>query len=291
MMSIPKKPSDCPESDDVNLGTATQSDIDVETRESHAAPPVGETVPPPVTGACQLKDAASVDATRESAAPVTGASPPKDEDVTWKSAAPVTGACPPKDEDSVEVTKKSSTQVIVTSLHTPKMSAQSLSFSNGKPQNLPSECESQIPSFGSSASSLPTERSVCRLCLLTQEEAGEKLIRLLCLCKGSVKFVHRSCAQRWIRTRGNRSDCEMCGGQMIAETRLEICCRRIATRWRNASYKETVLAISLLAFLFWLFSYCVYLFTQGLTEVLTLNNKVTSKGNVFEGYQESQVYS
>jgi len=277
MMSIPKKPNDCPESDDANLGTASQTDIDVERRESHAAPPVDmvdvtRKSSASVTGACHLKDAASVDATK-------------------KSAAPVTGVCPPKDEDSIDATKKSSTQVIVTSLHTPKMSAQSLSFSNGKPQNLPSECESQIPSFGSSASSLPTERSVCRLCLLTQEEAGEKLIRLLCLCKGSVKFVHRSCAQRWIRTRGNRSDCEMCGGQMIAETRLEICCRRIATRWRNASYKETVLAISLLAFLFWLFSYCVYLFTQGLTEVLTLNNKVTSKGNVFEGYQESQVYS
>jgi len=148
-------------------------------------------------------------------------------------------------------------------------SNQSATTGSGVQSAKPSDQSLSSPKSLSSASSLPSETSVCRLCLLTEEEAEESLIRLLCLCKGSVRFIHKSCAKRWINARGNRSDCEMCGGQMITESILERCCRRTSTRLRNASYKETVIAFSLLAFLFWLFSYCIYLFAKGLTDILS----------------------
>lgn len=164
-------------------------------------------------------------------------------------------------------------------------------FSSAQSVNLPKPAKSEGSAAGGSAvaftrmrpnsvsatSSGPSESSVCRLCLLSETEAEEKLIRLRCQCKGSVRFVHKSCAQRWIRVRGDRSECEMCGGAMLAETRFGRCLRTTTSRWRNASYKETVFAFSLLAFLFWLFSYCVYLFSKGISEVLSFNKEAMGK--------------
>lgn len=143
------------------------------------------------------------------------------------------------------------------------------------------------PNSVSVASSAPSESSVCRLCLLSETEAEEKLIRLRCQCKGSVRFVHKSCAKRWIRVRGDRSECEMCGEPMLAETKLGRCFRTTASRWRNASYKETVVAFSLLAFLFWLFAYCIYLFSKGLSEVLSFNKEARGK-TTFESRSRDQ---
>jgi len=147
--------------------------------------------------------------------------------------------------------------------------------------------KSQNSQRGSAVSTSPSAMvsaaSVCRLCLLNEEESEEKLIRLRCLCKGSVRFVHKSCAKRWIQVR-NRAECEMCGGQMISESKVERFRRRIGARFRNAcanaSFKETVLICSLLAFLCWLVCYCVYLFTKGIADgILALSKRAQAREN------------
>lgn len=145
-----------------------------------------------------------------------------------------------------------------------------------------SEVSIRRPRPSSTASSGPSESSVCRLCLLNEQEAEEKLTRLQCSCKGSVKFIHKSCAKRWMRVRGDRPECEMCGGKMITETFLERFLRRTTTRCHNATYKETVVAFSLLAFIFWLFSYCIYLFTKGVIEALMLRDEIMPKDSATE---------
>lgn len=49
--------------------------------------------------------------------------------------------------------------------------------------------------------------TTCRIC--RDDESEEKLIHTQCSCKGSMRFVHQSCQQEWIRSSGQRT-CGVC---------------------------------------------------------------------------------
>ncbi|KAL8157529.1 uncharacterized protein LOC141674286 isoform X2 [Apium graveolens] len=49
----------------------------------------------------------------------------------------------------------------------------------------------------------------CRIC---QDEDLESLLEAPCLCRGSLKYAHRRCVQRWCRVKGNTT-CEICNQQ------------------------------------------------------------------------------
>ncbi|XP_017226957.1 uncharacterized protein LOC108202877 [Daucus carota subsp. sativus] len=46
----------------------------------------------------------------------------------------------------------------------------------------------------------------CRIC---QDEDFESLLEAPCSCRGSLKYAHRRCVQRWCRVKGNTT-CEIC---------------------------------------------------------------------------------
>jgi len=179
-------------------------------------------------------------------------------------------AIPPVDDAEIPLAEMFSSQ----SVSVPKSTKTHASGDGGSAVIFP-----RPHTISVSNSALPSESSVCRLCLLNQEEANEALVRLHCQCKGSIRFVHKSCARRWTNIRGGRAECENCGQPMLAETRIGRCFRRVTLRWRNASYKETVVAFSLVAFIFWLFSYCIYLFTKGILEVVNFHKVRSERRN------------
>lgn len=52
------------------------------------------------------------------------------------------------------------------------------------------------------------EENCCRVCCGPETE--REPLFFPCKCKGSIKFVHQNCLERWLRTRGARN-CELCG--------------------------------------------------------------------------------
>lgn len=55
----------------------------------------------------------------------------------------------------------------------------------------------------------PRKMVECRIC---QDEDLESLLEAPCLCRGSLKYAHRRCVQRWCRVKGNTT-CEICKQQ------------------------------------------------------------------------------
>ena len=49
----------------------------------------------------------------------------------------------------------------------------------------------------------------CRICLDSNEEDDNKLISI-CNCKGSLEYIHRDCAIKWIKERNGNYTCELC---------------------------------------------------------------------------------
>jgi hypothetical protein len=41
----------------------------------------------------------------------------------------------------------------------------------------------------------------CRICLMDDDEQDNPLIRLPCKCRGSMKSIHLSCMQQWLRSK------------------------------------------------------------------------------------------
>ena len=60
------------------------------------------------------------------------------------------------------------------------------------------------------------EEVICRICHLSEEEMKESLIKV-CLCRGSVEFVHQSCIGKWVQL-SKQLMC-VCGYEL--RTRLE----------------------------------------------------------------------
>ena len=49
----------------------------------------------------------------------------------------------------------------------------------------------------------------CRICLDSSEENDNKLLSI-CECKGSIKYIHKECAMKWIKERNGNTRCELC---------------------------------------------------------------------------------
>jgi len=102
-------------------------------------------------------------------------------------------------------------------------------------------------------------KSPCRICH-SQEETRDDPLVAPCHCDGSLRFVHNSCQQAWLRARrGPRNyKCELCRASLTCRltltTRLEVACDatasavvwivQVASAWRIAHVVFRLLAAS-----------------------------------------------
>ena len=49
----------------------------------------------------------------------------------------------------------------------------------------------------------------CRICLDSSDENDNKLLSI-CECNGSMKYIHKECALKWIKERNGNTTCELC---------------------------------------------------------------------------------
>uniref|UniRef100_A0A3Q3WG65 RING-type E3 ubiquitin transferase n=1 Tax=Mola mola TaxID=94237 RepID=A0A3Q3WG65_MOLML len=64
----------------------------------------------------------------------------------------------------------------------------------------------------------PSSQDICRICHC--EEDDESPLITPCHCTGSLRFVHQSCLQQWIKSSDTRC-CELCKYEFIMETKLK----------------------------------------------------------------------
>ena len=68
------------------------------------------------------------------------------------------------------------------------------------------------------------EEVICRICHLSEEEMKESLIKV-CLCRGSLEFVHQSCIGKWVQ---------------LSKQLLCVCGYRLSTRLEKHPSKLTI---------------------------------------------------
>ena len=93
-----------------------------------------------------------------------------------------------------------------------------------------------------------TAADVCRTCLGpgtvrpadADDETGERLLRGLCLCRGSIGCVHEHCRVRWYETAGLPADprCPTCCGKFRNEGGLVFSRRLVAHRRAQAAQRK-----------------------------------------------------
>ncbi|XP_061601691.1 E3 ubiquitin-protein ligase MARCH8 isoform X5 [Cololabis saira] len=74
------------------------------------------------------------------------------------------------------------------------------------------------PSSFSRTSVSPSSQDICRICHCEGDE--ESPLITPCHCTGSLRFVHQSCLQQWIKSSDTRC-CELCKYEFIMETKLK----------------------------------------------------------------------
>ncbi|XP_057705247.1 E3 ubiquitin-protein ligase MARCH8 isoform X12 [Corythoichthys intestinalis] len=74
------------------------------------------------------------------------------------------------------------------------------------------------PSSFSRTSVSPSSQDICRICHCEGDE--ESPLITPCHCMGSLRFVHQSCLQQWIKSSDTRC-CELCKYEFIMETKLK----------------------------------------------------------------------
>ncbi|CAH8372251.1 unnamed protein product [Eruca vesicaria subsp. sativa] len=62
----------------------------------------------------------------------------------------------------------------------------------------------------------PASSHCCRICLEENNSSGDEELISPCMCKGTQKFVHRSCLDRWRSVKGGFafSNCTTCNAQL-----------------------------------------------------------------------------
>ncbi|XP_041921042.1 E3 ubiquitin-protein ligase MARCH8 isoform X1 [Alosa sapidissima] len=74
------------------------------------------------------------------------------------------------------------------------------------------------PSTFSRTSVTPSSQDICRICHCEGDE--ESPLITPCHCTGSLRFVHQTCLQQWIKSSDTRC-CELCKYEFIMETKLK----------------------------------------------------------------------
>uniref|UniRef100_A0AAX7UZP8 RING-type E3 ubiquitin transferase n=1 Tax=Astatotilapia calliptera TaxID=8154 RepID=A0AAX7UZP8_ASTCA len=64
----------------------------------------------------------------------------------------------------------------------------------------------------------PSSQDICRICHCEGDD--ESPLITPCHCTGSLRFVHQSCLQQWIKSSDTRC-CELCKYEFIMETKLK----------------------------------------------------------------------
>uniref|UniRef100_A0A8C4R8K1 RING-type E3 ubiquitin transferase n=1 Tax=Eptatretus burgeri TaxID=7764 RepID=A0A8C4R8K1_EPTBU len=70
----------------------------------------------------------------------------------------------------------------------------------------------------SSPSVCPSAQDICRICHCEGDE--ENVLIMPCHCTGSLRFVHQSCLQQWIKSSDTRC-CELCKYDFIMESKMK----------------------------------------------------------------------
>ncbi|XP_018585700.1 E3 ubiquitin-protein ligase MARCHF8 isoform X2 [Scleropages formosus] len=75
-----------------------------------------------------------------------------------------------------------------------------------------------VPCSFTRTSVTPSNQDICRICHCEGDEDSPLITP--CHCTGSLRFVHQSCLQQWIKSSDTRC-CELCKFQFIMETKLK----------------------------------------------------------------------
>jgi hypothetical protein len=68
--------------------------------------------------------------------------------------------------------------------------------------NIPSQAKDNIIESINNAENIRRKKNLkCRICLTDDNESDNMLIRLPCKCKGSLKTIHVSCIQQWLKSK------------------------------------------------------------------------------------------
>ncbi|RNA40257.1 E3 ubiquitin- ligase MARCH1 [Brachionus plicatilis] len=78
------------------------------------------------------------------------------------------------------------------------------------PANTQAECQDDKSSVNSWA-------LMCRICHC--EETSEEYLISPCYCTGTLRYVHQSCLQQWLKSNGTKS-CELCKFDFIMQTKI-----------------------------------------------------------------------
>ena len=72
---------------------------------------------------------------------------------------------------------------------------------------------------GSRASMTSTGLDVCRICHCNETESQSELMSP-CACAGSLKYVHQTCLQQWVKS-ANTKSCELCKYEFEMSTKVK----------------------------------------------------------------------
>lgn len=128
-------------------------------------------------------------------------------------------------------------------------------------------------------------KALCRVCL-SEDEVGQRKAQLPdpllspCLCNGTVKWVHRSCLERWRAEKQGTPYahyCELCGARYALRSKTPSLLRYIWTQW---STTEKFFYLAEFASIFFSVSSSVSAYTEelsrtNLAETLTNNAALT----------------
>ncbi|XP_065217897.1 uncharacterized protein LOC135843805 [Planococcus citri] len=98
------------------------------------------------------------------------------------------------------------------SIDMPHMCQNEATFYKQKPFSSNTRCPSQSSSISSNSG------DICRICHC--EGAPDLPLITPCYCSGSLRYVHQTCLQQWIKS-SNIRNCELCKFQFIMQTKVK----------------------------------------------------------------------
>lgn len=133
-------------------------------------------------------------------------------------------------DESSSTTVMTVDETTTTTKNTPKTTKDNTERSSNSELKIPSRLEERTlgscVSVAASTSSSSSDRltTMCRIC---HSDAPVDDLIVPCNCTGSLKYVHQSCLQNWLKINGSKS-CEICKEDFVIKVRANS-----LTRWKK----------------------------------------------------------